>query len=70
VELPWARRKRWITSCLNLHGVVQCIKRIVAWATAGELLVGTIADPRRHETPDYDSGFQISLFRISIQSTM
>ena len=28
------------------------------------------ADPRIHETPDYDSGFRISLFRISIQSTM
>ena len=38
----WARRKRWITSWLNLHGVVLCIKRIVA--TAGELSVGTTVE--------------------------
>jgi hypothetical protein len=27
------------------------------------------ANPRRHETPDYDFGVRISGFRISIQST-
>jgi hypothetical protein len=30
---PWAWRKRWITSWLNPHGVVLCIKKIAATYT-------------------------------------